>query len=290
MLSQAVVNGLIAASTYLLVALGFSLIYTTSRFFHFAHGAVITLGAYLAYSINSQAGVPLLGAAVISVFFCGLLGVLMNHVVYNRLLRKGAGSLVLMLASFGIYLIFENVTTIIWGASTLGFSPGLPSSICKWHACITRIHILTLAIAAVSWVFLAILFARSRHGLLMRAVAESRELATAYGIKTHEIVDASFFIGSAFAGLAGILMAADVGMTPTMGLHALMMGVVVAIVGGIGSLRGLLLASLLVGLVRHLSIFVVGSQWQDSIVFALLLVVLLKSPWGFASDAAAQEV
>ncbi len=290
MLSQVVVNGLIAASTYLLVALGFSLIYTTSRFFHFAHGAVITLGAYLAYSINSQVGVPLLGAAVISVSFCGLLGVLMNHVVYNRLLRKGAGSLVLMLASFGIYLIFENVTTIIWGASTLGFSLGLPSSICKWHACITRIHILALAIAAVSWVSLAILFARSRHGLLMRAVAESRELATAYGIKTHKIVDASFFIGSAFAGLAGILMAADVGMTPTMGLHALMMGVVVAIVGGIGSLRGLLLASLLVGLVRHLSIFVVGSQWQDSIVFALLLVVLLKSPWGFASDAAAQEV
>ena len=115
----------------------------------------------------------------------------------------------------------------------------------------------------------------------MRAVANNPELARISGIESDRVILSTFALGSALAGIAGILVALDVDMTPTMGMNALMMGVVAVIVGGVGSIPGVALAALLLGMAQHLGVWYISSQWQDAIAFVILLTFLLFRPEGF---------
>ena len=115
----------------------------------------------------------------------------------------------------------------------------------------------------------------------MRAVANDPELASVSGIDSGKVILLTFALGSALAGVAGILVAFDVDMIPTMGMNALMMGVVAVIIGGVGSIPGIALGSLLLGMAQHLGVWFISSQWQDAIAFAILLIFLLFRPQGF---------
>ena len=115
----------------------------------------------------------------------------------------------------------------------------------------------------------------------MRAVANDSELARVAGIESDKIILLTFALGSALAGIAGILVALDVDMTPTMGMNALMMGVVAVIIGGVGSIPGIALGALLLGMAQHLGVWFISSQWQDAIAFVILLLFLLFRPQGF---------
>jgi branched-chain amino acid transport system permease protein len=115
----------------------------------------------------------------------------------------------------------------------------------------------------------------------MRAVASDSELAKLSGIKSDRIILISFAIGSALAGIAGILVALDVDMTPTMGMNMLLMGVVAMIIGGVGSIRGIVLGSLLLATAQNLAVWYISSQWMDASAFVLLLIFLLFKPEGF---------
>ena len=117
------------------------------------------------------------------------------------------------------------------------------------------------------------------HG--MRAVSNDVELAKISGIDSDRIILWSFILGSALAGVAGILVALDVDMTPTMGMNALMMGVVAMIIGGVGSILGVAFGAILLGLAQHLGVWKISSQWQDAIAFIILFLFLLIRPQGF---------
>jgi len=115
----------------------------------------------------------------------------------------------------------------------------------------------------------------------MRAVANNPELARISGIESDRVILSTFALGSALAGIAGILVALDVDMTPTMGMNALMMGMVAVIIGGVGSIPGIALGSLLLGIAQHLGAWFISSQWQAAIAFVVLLIFLLFRPQGF---------
>ena len=146
---------------------------------------------------------------------------------------------------------------------------------------ITGIQVVTIFVSAVLvtslWGFLKF----SKMGKAMRAVACDPKLADISGIDSGRVILWAFGIGSALAALAGILVALDVDMTPTMGMHALMMGVVVVIIGGVGSIGGIVLGALLLGMAQHFGTWFIGSQWQDAIAFVILVVFLLVRPEGF---------
>ncbi len=282
MINQLILNGIIAGSVYTLVAVGFAVIYRTVRFFHFAHGVVFTAGAYFTYLFKALLGWPIIVAIPTSIGLCAMLGVIIETSVYRPLRHKSSSSLIQLLASLGIYIVLQNILSMVFGDDT----KTIRSSIVKeginiLGARITPVQI-TIIIVSLLLVATCFLFLKyTKVGQAMRAAANDPELANMSGIETDRVILYTFAIGSALAGIAGILVALDVDMTPTMGMNALMMGVVALIIGGVGSIPGIALGALLLGMAQHLGVWKIGSQWQDAIAFVVLLIFLLFRPQGF---------
>lgn len=275
-------NGLSAGSAFALLALGFALIFQTTRFFHFAHGAVVTAGAYLTFLFAVILGWPLWVAAVLAIILAGVLGVLMELGVFRPMRKKGATPFVLLLASLGLFVVIQNVISMIFGDGVKTLRSGVvQEGIPILGARITPIQIWTIAIAVILFVAVSLFLSRTRMGKAMRAVANDPELAYVSGIGSDRIILCTFFIGSCLAAVAAILIALDVDMTPTMGMNALLMGVVAVIIGGVGSVPGAALGGLLLGLARSFGVWQINSAWQDAIAFGILLLFLLFRPQGF---------
>jgi len=281
-MNQIVLNAFISASWIAVTGLGFGLIFYCARFFHLAHGAVFTTGAYLTFLFNVLLGVPLLISIALAVALSGLLGWLMHIAVYRPLRQRGASSLVLLIASLGMYVALQNSIAMAFGKETKTIRAGVvEEGIDVLGGRLTSTQILTMCASVILVAAVAGLLGKTRIGRAMRAVASDPELASISGIDCDRIIAYAFAAGSALAGLAGVLVALDVDMTPTMGMHALMMGVVAVIVGGRGSVPGVAFAALLIGMAQHLGVWKISSQWQDAIAFIILLAFLLLRPQGF---------
>ncbi len=282
MIQQLLVNGIIAGSIYALVALGFGLIYNTSRFFHFAHGAVYTVGAYLAYIFSALWNIPVFLSLPLAVLGASLLGTLIDLVIYRPMRIKGASPLVLLLASLGIFVVFQNLISLIFGDETKSIRGGLVrEGIEVFGARITQIQIMLIVVSIFLFVVTSFILKKTKIGKALRAVANDQELAFVQGVDSNKAILFAFGIGSALAAVAAILIAFDTDITPMMGFNALLMGVIAVIVGGIGSIPGAYLGGLLLGLAQHLGVWKLPSQWQDAIAFVILLVFLLIKPQGF---------
>jgi branched-chain amino acid transport system permease protein len=281
MSSQLLMNGVIAGSAYALIALGFSLIYRITRFFHFAHAAVYTAAAYLAYALIVQYRAPLwLGLLLLLALTAGL-GMLSEVAVYRPLRARHAGPLILLIASLGLYIVLQNLISLAFGDEVRSMRSGAVESV---HVIgggrITSLQLLTIAVSTGLFLAVGLAVRYFRLGTSLRAVANDAELATVAGFDADRCILLVFGIGSALAAVAAILVSFDVDMVPTMGLNALLMGVVATIIGGVGSIIGAGLGGLLLGLAQHLGVWFTGSEWQDAIAFAILLVFLLFRPHG----------
>ena len=282
MLSQFLLNGLISASSFMLVGISFGIIYRTTRFFHFAHGIVFTAGAYSTFFMKVWCGFPLFFSILIAIGLSAILGCLVEISIYRPLRRKDVSSLILLLASLGIYIVLQNILSMVFGDDTKTIRSGIvEEGINIIGARITPIQmtIIVLSLLLVTSCFFFIKY--TKMGRAMQAVANDPELASVSGIDTDRVILSTFALGSALAGIAGILVALDVDMTPTMGMNALMMGVVAVIIGGVGSIPGIALGALLLGMAQHLGVWFISSQWQDAIAFVILLIFLLFRPQGF---------
>ncbi len=279
---QVLINIIISAGIYSLIALSFGIIFLINKFFHFAHAVVFTSGAYFAFLFHILLGFPLFIAIPFACVSACLVGCMMEWFVYKPLRKRGATSIILLLASLGLYIVLQNTISMLFGDDT--------KSIRTWPvvegneilgARITDVQIVIIVVSIVLVLLVAGFLALAKTGKAMRAVANNKELANISGINSDKIILISFAIGSALAGVAGILIALDVDMTPTMGMNALMMGVVAMIVGGVGSIWGIALGALLLALAQNLGVWYISSQWQDAIAFAILLIFLLFKPEGF---------
>jgi len=146
---------------------------------------------------------------------------------------------------------------------------------------ITPIQIVIIAVSAVLLILCWVLTKYTKMGTAMRAVASDPELAIVSGIDTDTTILFAFMLGSCLAGIAAILISFDIDMTPTMGMNALMMGVVAVIIGGVGSIPGAALGGFLLAFAQNFGVWKISSQWQDAIAFIILLVFLLFRPYGF---------
>lgn len=282
MTGQIIVNILISGSIFLLIALSFSLIYEVTRFFHFAHAVVFTSGAYFAFLFHILLGLPLFIAIPFAFMGACLIGCMMEWFVYKPLRKRGATSIILLLASLGLYIVLQNLISMIFGDDTKSIRTWpVVEGIEVYGARITEVQIIIIVSSIVLVALVAGFLSLAKTGKALRAVANNKELASISGINSDKIILISFALGSTLAGVAGILVALDVDMTPTMGMNALMMGVVAMIVGGVGSIWGITLGALLLALAQNLGVWYISSQWQDAIAFAILLIFLLFKPEGF---------
>jgi len=281
MAQQLIINGIIAGSIYALIAIGFTVIYRTVRFFHFAHGIVYTAGAYFAYTFFILMHIHFVISFILAVLLASGLGVLINRLVYRPLRHQKASNLIFMLASFGVFIFLQNLIQMIYGAQILTIRTG---PVKEGHhflgAVITNIQIVILLVAAVLLVLLWLFIQRTKLGKAMRAVADDRIAANVVGINPDRIITASFAIGSALAGIAGILISFETNLEPTMGFSALLKGIIASIVGGIGSIPGAVLGAYFLGIIENFGIWHISAGWKDAIAFGVLIVFLLIRPWG----------
>lgn len=281
MSAQTLLNTLIAASEYALVGLSFAVIYIVARFFHFSHGAVFTCAAYAAYTAKTQLELSLGPTVVMAIGVAGLLGIALELGVYRKLRRRGANKLTLLVASMGLYLVLQNTISLIFGDSVKVLRDvGPDKAMVFWGGRITNIQVWIILTSPVTFALVWATLKFTRLGKVLRAVANDSELSKVVGIDVEKATLIAFVVGSTLAGLAAVVISLNVDMTPTMGMNALMMAVVVVIIGGVKSLRGIAVAAMLLAAARNFGVIWVGAEWQDAIAFLLLSAFLLLRPQG----------
>jgi branched-chain amino acid transport system permease protein len=280
-LPQFVANAIMTAAPFALVGVGFALVYLVARFLHFAHAAVFTSCPYFTFLIFS-AGWPLTVAIPTAIMLSTGVGCAIELFIYRHLRRKQSPAMVMMLASLGIYVVLQNWISLMFGDNTKTLlAEPVREGLLVLGARVTPVQITTISVSVTLIAAVALMLKYAKAGKAIRAVAADAELARVAGIDSDHVILWAFAIGSALAGMAGILVAVDVDMTPTMGMNVLMMAVVAVIVGGVRSIPGIVLGALLIGFAQNFGTWWLSSQWQDAIVFAILLVFLLFRPHGF---------
>lgn len=280
---QIILNILFNCSLYALLCFSFIYVYFTCRFFHIAHAISLTLAAYMVYTASVLWGVSLWLAVPLAIAVVILLMLGINQWVYRPLRRQGLESWQIMIASLGLYVVLQNMISMIWGDSTLSFRTW---EIKVGHefmgAYITDVQIIAI-VGTVILLFLSHLFMQRTHiGRQIKAVASNPELSRVLGISETKAIAWSVGIGTGLAACAGILIAADIDMTPTMGFNWLLYGVVAMIIGGMGRMRYLLLGSLLLATAQHLSAYYIDSKWMNATAYVILIVFLYFRPYGFS--------
>jgi branched-chain amino acid transport system permease protein len=290
MINQLIINGIITGSIYALIAIGFTVIYRTVKFFHFAHGVVYTVGAYLAYSIvnsllvNGQSSMGTgywILAVLVGVIGAGILGVGIDRLVYRPLRNKKASNLIFLLASFGVFIFIQNLIQLIYGAQILTIRTG---PVKEGHhflgAVITDIQIFILFVSCLLLVICWWFIKKTKLGKAMRAVSDDPVAANVVGINPEKIILYSFAVGSALAGIAGILISLETNIEPTMGFSAILKGIIASIIGGIGSIPGAVLGGFFLGVAENIGIWKIQAGWKDAIAFLILIIFLLFRPGG----------
>jgi len=286
---QVMLNAIVSASVILMVGVGFALVFRTARFFHFAHGIFFTIGAYLAFLFKAILGLPLALSALLAAGGAACLGALVELAVYRPLRTKRASPLVLLLASLGVYVVLQNAVSLAFGDDTKSIRSGTVSEGFEvLGARITPIQATTVCASVVLVGVLVCLMRGTRFGKAMRAVADDPELARISGIASDRVLLLTVAAASALAGVAGVLVALDVDMTPTMGMNALMLSVVAVVVGGGRTITGVMLGAILLGFAQHLAAWTLGARWQEATALLVLLAFLLVKPHGFLGATAAK--
>jgi branched-chain amino acid transport system permease protein len=281
-MAQLFVNVLIATGVTTLIGLGFALVYQTTHFFDFAYGIIITMGAYVTLFCKDWLHVPLPLAGVVALLVSGLIGYGIESFIYRPIRHGGATSLTLLIASLGVYTVLQNLISLIFGDVTRTLRMGdIFAGTAIFGARITQIQFTIVVISFSLVTITALLLKSTKIGRSIRAVANDPLLAEVSGIDSNQVIAATSALGAVLAGVAGILISLDIDMTPSMGMNAMITGVVAAIIGGVGSISGVLVGALLLSLAQSVGVTLIGFQWQDTIAFMILLAFLLLRPQGF---------
>lgn len=291
MLLQLLANGFVSGCMYGFIALGFALIYNTTRIFHIAHGGVYVAGAYLFYTFFNLWNWPALLAFTACLVATGLLGLLVERIVHAPLADKNASLLVHLLSSIGLYTIFVNVIAMIYGNETKVINPGVQSVFDIGPVRLTEIQIATVVVFALVVIAFILALRKTHVGLLFRAMRDDPELLSVLGYRPGRVRMLVFTAGSALAAGAAMLEGMDVGIDPHIGMAAVLNGAVAVIIGGVGSFVAPALGGLMLGLVQALAIWQFSARWEEAVTFGLLILFLLVRPQGlFGQARRAEEV
>lgn len=279
---QIALNAIVAGAIYSLIALGFNLLYSTSRFFDLAYGALAVVAGYAVYYFYTLLGLGLWASIAIGILIAGSLGFCIEKIIYRPLRARKASNTVLLIASLGVLTVIQAVLAILFTSQfqTLGRSAGEIQSFQIFGGVVTQTQSIIVVTSLVIMMVLGLVLKYTLFGKAVKAVADDEEVAQIVGINSERVLGMVFFIGSAIAGVAGIATGFDTGLQPTLGLSLLLKGVIAMIVGGIGSIYGGVLGAFLLAIVENLGAWQFSGEWKDTIAFTVLIVFLLFRPQG----------
>jgi branched-chain amino acid transport system permease protein len=301
------VAGITHGALYALIALGYSMVYGILKLLNFAHGDIFMVGAFIGYGLMTVFGTPetltvnlaflIALMLVCSMLGGGLLGVMIERFAYRRL-RK-APRIAPLITALGVSFFLENAAQLVLGAQPVSYNTYSWKNSVLWtkgldlpagvHVGLPQIIVVVGAIVLV--IFLTLFVQRTQTGKAMRATSFDQEAAAMMGIDVDRVIVVTFFIGSALAGAAGVFNGLVYQQTfYYMGFQAGLFAFTAAVVGGIGNLPGAVAGGLLIGLAEAFATGYLSSTFQQAIVFAILIAVMLVRPSGLLGRAAIQKV
>ncbi len=279
------VQGLIQGSSYALIAVGLTLVYGLLRILHVAHAGLFTLGAYIAVVVTNTLGSFWL-AAVIAPPIVGLAGMLVYRLLYEPILDQPP--FVPLIASIGLFICMEEGFRLIFGPYGNSFDEApFSASLSFGPVYMQGVEAATVVIAFVLLGALAVLAARTRLGTAWRASVTDPQMAQSFGIDIVKVRYLNFFIGSALAAVAGVLVALlNNFVEPTLGSVPSYKMLAIIVLGGLGNVKGTLVAALALGVLESFGTIYAGHLIdRDAIAFLFLIIVLMVRPQGFFGKA-----
>ncbi len=285
------ISGISLGSVYAIIALGYTMVYGIAKMLNFAHGDVIMIGGYISYITVTSLHVPGWLSVIIAMIVCTVLGIIIEGLAYKPL--RSAPSLAVLITAIGVSYFLQNSALLIWGADPRTYKSLIDGNIKLFDGQLTvsYVSILTVVACIIIMVALMLFTSKTRMGKAMRACSEDKGAAQLMGINVNFTISVTFAIGSALAAIAGVLLLSSYSiLMPTTGSMPGIKAFTAAVFGGIGSIPGAFLGGVLLGIIESLASAYISTQLANSIVFAVLIVVLLVRPTGLLGKRIQEKV
>ncbi|MEO0021683.1 MAG: branched-chain amino acid ABC transporter permease [candidate division WOR-3 bacterium] len=280
MLLQFIANGLVEGVVLGMFALGFSIIYNSSRVFNFAQGGIFTVAGYIVYLSWKILNLPIGVGIMLAIIGAIGLGMLLERLIFYPLYRQQSSPAIVILSSLGSYLVIVNLIVLILGNETRVLRSGVEETLKLGGGILTKIQVFGGCTALILSVLTIILLRHTRFGITLRALADNSSLIAVLGLGIQRLRLLSFAWGSMLGGVAGVIAAFDVGIDPHVGGSAVLIGAVATILGGIRVIEAAFFGGVIIGITKNLAAGHISARWESAVTFFILLIVLLLRPQG----------
>lgn len=278
---QAMVSGLVVGSIYAVMTVGLTLIYGALRTLNMAHGTLLMIGGFVVWGLSTVLGLPVLVGAAGAFVVAFVLGVVIYRLAVAPLIGHREFEMVGFISTLAVSMIIQNLMLVIFGARNKPVEPIVPGLIpLPFQITITANQVLMTITAVVVLFALQLFLTRSRHGLAVVAVAQNLDAAKLMGVNARMIYAVTMGLSAGLAAIAGVLLAPLFFVSPNAGDIPLLKAIIVAIFGGMGSVRGTIVAAFLIGLVEEYASLYLGAKFALPTLFAVVFVTLTIRPNG----------
>jgi branched-chain amino acid transport system permease protein len=282
LLVQLLINGLQLGAIYALTAVGFALIFGSTKVFHVAHGASFTIAGYLVWWAMSALQWHWLAAMGLPTLAVVLFGLFMERCVYRPIQRHEGAFFTVFIAAFGMQIIVQNLVGTVFGRNFETVTvPLSQASELLPNVFVAPLAGVAVVVALAFFAALTVFLSRTQVGTGLRALADNPDLVRIFGLEPTRLAQVAFALGSALVVPAAALTAMSQGINPGIGAHIMLISLAATIVGGIGSLKGAALGGLLLGLAESLAVWKLDPQWSEAVTFVILFVFIIFRPAGF---------
>jgi branched-chain amino acid transport system permease protein len=276
--------GVVIGCIYILLATGLNIIFGVMKLVNFAHGQLLMIGAYIAFTVATTLGLNAYLSILVAMGAVALIGVGLERFTFRKVL--GTDKLNEIFVSLGLIYVFENVAVLLWGNTAQQISSplqGLQLSLSQ-DVAFSYDRLSAILIVIVILVALFLLLKKTKIGLAMRATSQKSNASMLMGVNIEKVYVFTFALGAALAGAAGALYGILLPFNPTIGALPTIKAFAIIIIGGLGSIPGAVIGGLLYGIAENTAVYFLGATWQDAIAFALLIIVLVIRPTGIFGE------
>ena len=282
-IAQNLVFGVLVGALYGLAALGLSLVFGVTKFLNVSHGELLMYGGYASFWAFTLLGVDPFLTIPFSVIFLVLIGIILYKLLFARMVKLNEETKIknTLLVGFGLSLILQNLALRFWTADDRGITTFYSGwAVTFYGVRFPVVRIISLGIVLVCFLALHLFLKKTYTGKAIRATVEDWEAASLMGIDIHKVYQLSFVLGAALAGIAGTLVSVGYSIEPSMGLEWTLVGLIVMVLGGLGSIMGTLVGGIVLGVTQSATSYFIGGTYREIVGLLLFLLVLIFRPQG----------
>ena len=280
---QVLINGLATGSIYALIATGFAMIFNVLKFSNFSHGATMTAAAFAAYFILEGKGMGLVPTLLVAALAGAGIALFGEFVGFRRILKNHSSATYFFVSSITLGTLYEGLVTIKAGSNFFNFAGFFSKPTIDVGFIISTSDVIMFCISIVALLILGYVIQKTRLGRALRAISFDRDTAQLMGIDSTRIIQLTFIISGALAGISGVFLGIKYTLYPTLG-SLVVKGFIASVIGGLGSLPGAIIGAILLGIVETMLLSILGSGYSTIATFAIMLVFLLLRPQGISGS------